>query len=171
MTGPKVQSHPSNRTGVTQGDDFLPSIFRNRFLLEATGPGHRLQQGTPTRPGCVLTTLVQSEASLDRLGSLVNRIDGLNDTIMRKVPFPVRAIRRVMNLQHLLGRLISPAVDSGVSSRSDSRESVYFYTFHKCASTLFSKDFLPNTEGLHHLDYARLIYRGKTDGVLSRGLE
>lgn len=37
-------------------------------------------------------------------------------------------------------------------------ESVYFYTFHKCASTLFSEYVLKNIQGLHHIDYASQIY-------------
>jgi hypothetical protein len=40
-------------------------------------------------------------------------------------------------------------------------ESVYFYTFHKCASTLFSSYILKCIEGLHHVDYASQIYSGK----------
>lgn len=42
--------------------------------------------------------------------------------------------------------------------------SVYFYTFHKCASTLFSTYVLKNVSGLRHIDYANKIYfRGITD--------
>jgi hypothetical protein len=40
-------------------------------------------------------------------------------------------------------------------------ESIYFYTFHKCASTLFSGYVLKNVEGLRHVDYASKIYTGK----------
>ena len=40
-------------------------------------------------------------------------------------------------------------------------ESVYFYTFHKCASSLFSRYVLRNIEGLRHVDYAYQIYCGK----------
>jgi hypothetical protein len=36
---------------------------------------------------------------------------------------------------------------------STARESVFFYTFHKCASTLFSSYVLPNVAGLRHVDY------------------
>lgn len=39
-------------------------------------------------------------------------------------------------------------------------ESVYFYTFHKCASSLFSGYILPNVDELKHVDYARQIYSG-----------
>ncbi len=39
-------------------------------------------------------------------------------------------------------------------------ESVYFYTFHKCASSLFSKYVLENAHGLHHIDYASQISSG-----------
>lgn len=44
---------------------------------------------------------------------------------------------------------------------TSSHESVYFYTFHKCASSLFSGYVLRNIEGLRHVDYARQIYHGK----------
>ena len=40
-------------------------------------------------------------------------------------------------------------------------ESVYFYTFHKCASSLFSNYVLKNIKGLRHVNYASQIYRGK----------
>lgn len=40
----------------------------------------------------------------------------------------------------------------------NSHESVYFYTFHKCASSLFSGYALKNIEGLRHVDYAKQIY-------------
>ena len=40
------------------------------------------------------------------------------------------------------------------------QESVYFYTFHKCASTLFSGHVLGNVRDLRHRDFARLIYDG-----------
>lgn len=42
--------------------------------------------------------------------------------------------------------------------RSDA-ESVYFYTFHKCASTLFSTYLLRHVEGLRHRDYAAEMFR------------
>lgn len=47
----------------------------------------------------------------------------------------------------------------------NAHESVYFYTFHKCASTLFSGYVLKHIRGLQHIDYAKLIYRGKTDNI------
>lgn len=40
-------------------------------------------------------------------------------------------------------------------------ESIYFYTFHKCASTLFSNYLLKQIRGLRHIDYANQIYLGK----------
>ena len=40
-------------------------------------------------------------------------------------------------------------------------ESVYFYTFHKCASSLFSGYVLKNVKNLTHVDYAMQIYSGK----------
>lgn len=39
-------------------------------------------------------------------------------------------------------------------------ETVYFYTLHKCASTLFSSYILKNIEGLQHVDYAGQIHNG-----------
>lgn len=44
---------------------------------------------------------------------------------------------------------------------TSSQESVYFYTFHKCASNLFGKYVLKNFEGLRHIDYASQDYRGE----------
>lgn len=46
-------------------------------------------------------------------------------------------------------------------SKTSSHESVYFYTFHKCASSLFSGYVLKNIEGLRNVNYAGQIYRGK----------
>lgn len=41
-------------------------------------------------------------------------------------------------------------------------ESVYFYTFHKCASTLFSTYLLKRVSGLRHCDYAaEMFLRGR----------
>lgn len=40
-------------------------------------------------------------------------------------------------------------------------ESVFFYTFHKCASTLFSGYILKNITGLCNIDYAKMIYSNK----------
>ncbi|NNC84517.1 MAG: hypothetical protein HKN75_00445 [Bacteroidia bacterium] len=37
-------------------------------------------------------------------------------------------------------------------------ESIYFYTFHKCASTLFSSYVLQNIKGLYHIDYANIMW-------------
>ena len=59
-----------------------------------------------------------------------------------------------MNMKKI-PRYISPRV------RKDSYESVYFYTFAKCASTLFSSYVLKNIEGLRHVDYANQIYHGR----------
>lgn len=47
----------------------------------------------------------------------------------------------------------------------NSYESVYFYTFHKCASTLFSRYILKNIEGLRHIDYAGQIYSGRNGRI------
>ena len=40
-------------------------------------------------------------------------------------------------------------------------KSVYFYTFHKCASTLFNGYVLKNAVGLYNMDYASQIYSGE----------
>lgn len=40
-------------------------------------------------------------------------------------------------------------------------DSVYFYTFHKCSSNFFSKFVLKNIDGLHNIDYAKIIFKGK----------
>jgi len=42
----------------------------------------------------------------------------------------------------------------------DLPESIYFFTFHKCASTLFSSYVLKNIGGLQHVDYATELYSG-----------
>ncbi|MCC5906181.1 MAG: sulfotransferase domain-containing protein [Balneolaceae bacterium] len=42
----------------------------------------------------------------------------------------------------------------------DSPESVYFYTFHKCASSFFSQYVLKNVNGLYHINYASQLYSG-----------
>jgi hypothetical protein len=42
-------------------------------------------------------------------------------------------------------------------------ESVYFYTFHKCASSLFGGYILKNVKGLQHVDYEAQIYNGLVD--------
>ena len=39
-------------------------------------------------------------------------------------------------------------------------KSVYFYTLHKCASTLFSSFILKSAKGLNHVDYCLDIYQG-----------
>lgn len=48
-------------------------------------------------------------------------------------------------------------------------DSVYFYTFHKCASTLFSSYVLKNINGLYHIDYSVQVFSGfkKTDRELN----
>lgn len=40
-------------------------------------------------------------------------------------------------------------------------ESVYFYTFHKCASSLFARFVLPNALGLRHVNHAARIFGGE----------
>ena len=55
----------------------------------------------------------------------------------------------------------------GLKSRLDwrrrrrPRESVYFLTLHKCASSLFGGYVLKKAEGLRHVDYSSRIYRGE----------
>lgn len=45
-------------------------------------------------------------------------------------------------------------------------ESIFFYTLHKCASSLFAQYIFKNVEGLNHVNYARHIYDGTlTDDV------
>lgn len=39
-------------------------------------------------------------------------------------------------------------------------KSVYFFTLHKCASSLFAQKILPFVEGLKHVDYAKEIFSG-----------
>ena len=41
-------------------------------------------------------------------------------------------------------------------------ESLYFFTLHKCASTLFSGYILKNLKGLRHVDYASHLYNGES---------
>lgn len=50
--------------------------------------------------------------------------------------------------------------------KKDAYESVYFYTLHKCASTLFSGYLLQHVEGLRLLDYAASIYHGEDVNVV-----
>lgn len=40
---------------------------------------------------------------------------------------------------------------------SSDKESVYFFTFHKCASSLFSKHILKKVDTLQHVDYANYL--------------
>lgn len=42
-------------------------------------------------------------------------------------------------------------------------ESVYFFTLHKCASSLFGDFVLKHCAGLEHVDYASRIYAGESD--------
>jgi len=46
-------------------------------------------------------------------------------------------------------------------------ESIFFYTFHKCASTLFSSFILKNIENLEHVNYASQMYTGNNIDKLS----
>lgn len=42
--------------------------------------------------------------------------------------------------------------------RKDKKDSIFFYTFHKCASTLFASYVLKNVDGLDNIDYARYLW-------------
>lgn len=42
-------------------------------------------------------------------------------------------------------------------------DSVFFFTFHKCASSLFSSFVLKNLSGLTHVDYSQRIYSGNME--------
>ena len=48
------------------------------------------------------------------------------------------------------------------------RESVFFYTFHKCASSLFAGFVLPRVDGLTSVNYAAQIFRGEIDESSAR---
>jgi hypothetical protein len=41
----------------------------------------------------------------------------------------------------------------------DSTQSIYFFTLHKCASTLFAKHVLKNLDGLQGVDYAAQLFK------------
>ncbi len=72
--------------------------------------------------------------------------------------------RIVQSLRRLQTKAIQKSLNKNVSV---SNESVYFYTFHKCASSLFSSYILKNIEGLCHIDYAEQIYKGENvDNVI-----
>lgn len=45
-----------------------------------------------------------------------------------------------------------------LSLPSSKTESIYFFTFHKCASTLFSSYGLKNFSGLRHIDYSHYLW-------------
>jgi Sulfotransferase domain len=47
------------------------------------------------------------------------------------------------------------------SIRRQKPESVFFYTFHKCASSLFGEYLLKHASGLRHCDYAARLYTGR----------
>lgn len=52
-----------------------------------------------------------------------------------------------------------------MSDRSPAqRRSVFFYTLHKCASTLFASYVLKNARGLRRVNYAGQFFRGKNQG-------
>lgn len=67
-----------------------------------------------------------------------------------------------MNLGSVFKRLINRMTRLGKwllwQIQKNSHESIYFYTFHKCASTLFNEYILHNVKGLRNVDYASLIY-------------
>lgn len=57
-------------------------------------------------------------------------------------------------------RKIFPKTTPAAPIASD-LEPVYFFTFHKCASSLFSNYILKNINGLHNYDIASDIYNGR----------
>ena len=55
---------------------------------------------------------------------------------------------------------------TGVSEHGGTNEeSLFFFTLHKCASTLFQNHVLNRLEGLRHVDYASMIWMGQDEGV------
>lgn len=66
----------------------------------------------------------------------------------------------------MLNKVKSLFSDSGKTITGQDRApeeqpaSLFFYTLHKCASTLFSDCILKNIEGLKHVDYASQVYNG-----------
>lgn len=62
-----------------------------------------------------------------------------------------------------IARIVSPHT---FWSGRDKPESIFFYTFHKCASSLFSGYVLKNLRGLKHIDYAKQIYRLNTGDII-----
>lgn len=71
-----------------------------------------------------------------------------------------------MNIKTVRRRVKRPVATFAESLKwlfkTSTGDSAYFYTFHKCASSLFSGYVLKNIEGLRHVDYARQIYQGKS---------
>lgn len=51
------------------------------------------------------------------------------------------------------------------------RRSIYFFTFHKCASSLFGSFVLPNVRHVEHVDFERMIYAGKIDEADPQGIK
>lgn len=65
----------------------------------------------------------------------------------------------MINLYHKALRDII-ALENGVYNLLTSQkvESIYFFTFHKCASSLFSSYILKNIRGMKHVDYATYLW-------------
>lgn len=61
----------------------------------------------------------------------------------------------------VVGRQNMRSASLYLETEAQEPESVFFYTFHKCASSLFSGFVLKNIEGLRHVDYAEQIYLGQ----------
>jgi hypothetical protein len=74
--------------------------------------------------------------------------------LMRKLPYLLRHAREIK--KDITWRLTK-----------NSYETIYFYTFHKCASSLFSNYVLKNIHGLKNVDYARLLYDGEQTGEVT----
>ena len=71
-------------------------------------------------------------------------------------PLPVKLIgkcaRIIGDYRHSLSNSLTPT--------NRRPKSVYFFTFHKCASTLFSSIVLKRAVGLKNINYAQQLYRG-----------
>lgn len=66
-----------------------------------------------------------------------------------------------MNMLRKLRDRLYVARSRSVPKALSDAESAYFYTFHKCASSLFSSYVLRNISGLAQVDYERQYYAGQ----------
>lgn len=83
-------------------------------------------------------------------------------------PSPQKAMKSLPRSLELIGkgtRLLGDYKHSLVTSlisKSRRPKSVYFFTFHKCASTLFSFVVLKRAIGLRNVNYAQQLYSGRS---------